>query len=240
LRLEDCSAEDFKSVFSEGVPGGPVNPGYIFGAVREDGLFMYIGADDVRIDNRPQKLLDGKREFAVDAVTLKFLIVQAADIAPNHLELNSVAYYVHDKERDTWRTVVVPGNSPIARIFESWLVTSEMYVRRGADDNPGHAEERDHRTAELPNVRQAFEMVIGGQRHIAGRLTLSNLKDGRQLTLNTGVEDSEVLDIDNDSVLYRINDSIYRAALSGNKLGTTVLLVHDDDVPEVHWVFKAP
>jgi hypothetical protein len=38
-------------------------------------------------------------------------------------------------------------------------------------------------------------------------------------------------------VLYRINDTIYQARIADTQLRETSVIVKDDDVPEVHWVF---
>jgi hypothetical protein len=41
-------------------------------------------------------------------------------------------------------------------------------------------------------------------------------------------------------VLYRVNDTIYQARIVGDKLQDNSVLVKDDDVPEIHWVFWGP
>jgi len=38
-------------------------------------------------------------------------------------------------------------------------------------------------------------------------------------------------------VLYRVNDTIFQAQIAGGKLRGTTVVVKDEDVPEIHWVF---
>lgn len=70
---------------------------------------------------------------------------------------------------------------------------------------------------------------------------MDNLEDGRRITIQTDQEDSEILTVRDDGlVLYRVNDSIFAAQIEGDKLGKPALVVKDEDVPEVHWVFWSP
>lgn len=65
-----------------------------------------------------------------------------------------------------------------------------------------------------------------------------NLEDGRRITLNTQVEDSEILLVTRDDrALYRVNDAIYEASIQGSSLGPPSLIVRDTNVPEIHWAF---
>ena len=54
---------------------------------------------------------------------------------------------------------------------------------------------------------------------------------------HTGQEDSEILQVKGDIVLYRINDTIYQAKIVGDQLKDSTMVVKDEDVPEIHWAF---
>jgi hypothetical protein len=56
----------------------------------------------------------------------------------------------------------------------------------------------------------------------------------------TNQEDSEVLYVRNNTVFYRVNDAIYASRIEQDRLDSPELLVRDDDVPEVHWMFWSP
>jgi hypothetical protein len=241
---EDCSPEIYKSVYVDGNPGGPQDPSYIFGVARPDGMYAQIGKTQIRIDMQQQKspLATGTR-FVVIAATPQFLVTGLVNWDPKHLEENPKVsvYSVHDKEHNLWRTITVPGNSPIERLFGSWLATSEMSAspENHSRNNPGHDAERNYKTIILPNVQNTFANYIGRDRYIPGRLTLTNLTNGDQITLETGAEDSEILGFLGNNVMYRINDSIFQATVLEKSLGPAELIVRDEDVPEVHWIFEA-
>jgi len=74
-------------------------------------------------------------------------------------------------------------------------------------------------------------------RHPPGVLVLQNLADGRKIRIETGQEDSEILTVDQEKVLYRVNDTIYQAHIVGEQLKDSTVVVKDEDVPEIHWVF---
>jgi hypothetical protein len=43
--------------------------------------------------------------------------------------------------------------------------------------------------------------------------------------------------VEDDVVLYRVNDAIYQARIDGEQLKDITLVVKGEDVPEVHWAF---
>jgi hypothetical protein len=128
---------------------------------------------------------------------------------------------VHDRNRNTWKKLTSSSTVPNTRkIFASWLATIVEVPHPGeVVENPGAKDEST-------------------QTSIPGTLVLDNLEDGRRIILDTGQEDSEILTVRHDGlVLYRVNDSIFAAQIAGDKLTKPSLVVEDDDVPEVHWVF---
>lgn len=132
------------------------------------------------------------------------------------------------------------GSKPECRIFGYWLATIVRGSNSGVgqDDNPGHSDESDHWVKDLlPNVREEFE-ACDSSFYLPGEFVLDNLADGTRVTLRTGEEDSEILAVRSDgALLYRVNDSIFSAQIEGGQLSAPSLVVKDDDVPEVHWVF---
>ena len=105
-------------------------------------------------------------------------------------------------------------------------------------DKPEKSGERDARTDLLPSVYGEYgAYCFLNQRRFPGVLVLQNLQDNRRIRLETHQEDSEILFVSGDSVLYRVNDSIFRATIVGDALRDTSLLARDEDVPEVHWIF---
>jgi hypothetical protein len=149
--------------------------------------------------------------------------------------------YVHDRKLNTWKNLKSASTVAYARrIFGSWLATIvEIWGSGQQVEQPGVENERNWETPLLPNVRGRYPSLSAESgTSIPGTLLLDNLEDGRRITLETGQEDSEILDVRGDGlVLYRVNDSIFAAPIESDRLGTPSLVVKDEDVPEVHWVF---
>jgi hypothetical protein len=125
---------------------------------------------------------------------------------------------VHDRERNTWKklTFVAPVEDG-GRIFGPWLATDL-------------------------NVTQkvGYPWVGGGHSKspAPGTLVLDNLEDGRRIDIEAGNEDSEVLAVRGDGlVLYRVKDAIFAARIDHDRLGKPSLVVQDEGVSRVHWVF---
>jgi hypothetical protein len=152
---------------------------------------------------------------------------------PGHSSL-----YVHDRKLNNWKELSSISTIPyMRRIFGSWLATLVEIRERPHEKDPGIENERNWQNAFLPNVRRNYHWERL-ENFIPGTLLLDNLEDGRRITIQTSQEDSEILTVRDDGmVLYRVNDAIFAAQIEGEKLGTPSLVVKDDDVPEVHWVF---
>lgn len=125
------------------------------------------------------------------------------------------------------------------RLFGSWLATTVDEPNPAGQESPGLENERSlspgaYVTSDLPQVRGMY----GTKTFMPGKLLLKNLVDGREITIRTGQQDSEVVDVRDDGlVLYRVNDEIFSAQIDGNKLSAPTLVVKSDDVPEAHWAF---
>jgi len=125
------------------------------------------------------------------------------------------------------------------RVSGSWLATTVEEPNPSGKESPGVKNERTlpayaYKTSDFPQVRGLY----GTKSYMPGKLLLQNLADSRKLTIDTGQQDSEILDVRKDGlVLYRVNDEIFSSHIEGDKLSAPKLVVKGDDVPEVHWVF---
>jgi len=224
-----------------GAPGGPMGTG-----VCTQG---YIKDNHVRIQAEggagpfTMKLdLDGVPPFPLEDCSKGIYIVAASaryfvfGLPGGHSSL-----YVHDRKLNTWKNLESASTVVYARrIFGSWLATIvEIWAFSQQVEQPGAENERNWETPLLPNVRERYPSLSAESGTlIPGILLLDNLEDGRRITLETRQEDSEILDVRGDGlVLYRVIDSIFSAPIEGERLGTPSLVVKDEDVPEIHWVF---
>jgi len=192
------------------------------------------------IDSLPPSLRGTKAPVpvAIEAANAEYLVLRP--IPDGALPQSTTL--AHNRARDIWQTVDIEGDRSRLRLFGQWLATDVEQDSSGpfADDKPEKSGERDSRTSRLPNVYGEYGAYCWmNRRRFPGILVLQNLADGRKIRMETHQEDSEILWVGADTLVYRVNDSIYRAAIAGDKIQGATLLVKDDDVPEVHWVFWA-
>lgn len=252
-RVERNKWQLYKSFRFDGCPGGPafcVTPKLklVGGA-----LFMGAKPNQVEVEAAPPALskVKGPQMFQVVASSSRFLVISrwydARALASKAAQASSV--YVRVRESGSWKKVEIPGNRSRSRLFGAWLATivedwnpanrvmGDVLYPAG-DNNPGRDSERMQATPALPSVRMGYESFEGNDNIIPGVLARDDLVDGRRITLRTGQEDSEVLDVRKDGlVLYRVNDEIFSAQIEGDKLSAPALVVKGEDVPEVHWAF---
>jgi hypothetical protein len=216
----------------------------------------------VRIDS----LAHSVRDAAMATAMHRFIVVAADEqylllkTQYNFEELKSGKagkshqVFVHDRLADRWTTIQLEGtsNSSRSRFFAPWLATIVAdFNMDNAKTGPGRENERGQEAfgnsseiagqsgnpgnARFPLVRGAVDG--GTSTFLPGVLLLDNVKDGRRIRIETGQEDSEILQVRNDTVLYRVNDTIYQAAIQGSQLQGVSVVAKDEDVPEIHWVF---
>lgn len=222
-----------------------VNPGLGALPVAQGGNLVLRGSDHpVVIDTLPpvlKNLPPGTPLYVFASTDQYFLfcITRTASQTKSEDLGNSMTLYVHERAKDRWSTIQTEGNSPGLRLSDGWLAEIVENWRPNHAPNPGIENERtwDEKTDTLPPVQRLYQMY--GQQEYArpGILVLRNLADGRKIRIETDQEDSEILWAGEDLVLYRVNDAIYQAKIVGDKLQNATIIVKDEDVPEIHWLF---
>jgi hypothetical protein len=226
------------------VVGGPSPKSSLLAMRSGDNLTLRVAGHTVVIDALPPALspLSAGGSIDIAAADERYLLTTpmhtSQQVASGNLG-DTTTIFVHDRLRDRWKAAVVEGNNPgSVRLFGSWVAAIVMSWSPTPTKNPGRDNERSDATDTLPNI-QAMYSSPEGMAHfsIPGILILENLADGRKIRIETDQEDSEILWAGDDSMLYRVNDAIYEAKIVGDKLQDTTMIVQDEDVPEVHWVF---
>jgi len=143
-----------------------------------------------------------------------------------------------DKSAGQWQTLRVPGSASVLKNFGDWFAGLAV-EGKSTRESPGKARRGIlHNNAyEDSPVDQALK---DNQEYSPGLLYLTNLRTRKSYTIQTGEGDSEVLLIDNGTVYYRVNDSIFRAPIGPENVGMPVLIATDSSVPDVHWAFLGP
>jgi hypothetical protein len=101
---------------------------------------------------------------------------------------------------------------------------------------------------ESPGARKRQKMEIGPKmtvdslfqgalRVYPGKLMIFNAISGAMLQISTGEGDSEVLLATDEAVFYRVNDVLYRSAISAGGLGMRVKLAEGAEIVQAHWAF---
>jgi hypothetical protein len=175
--------------------------------------------------------------LVIAAVSQDYLLLVARDDLPPEKLGASQEMFVHDRVRNRWSTIQIEGNWSESRLFGHWLATIVRMANLDRKPGPGRDQERNSETDRLPNVQLQYANWAGRYYWLPGVLVLQNLADGRKIRIETGQEDSEILSVDQENVLYRVNDTIFQAQIVGDQLKDLVVVVKDEDVPEIHWVF---
>ncbi len=183
-------------------------------------------------------------EVVIVADTARFFAFAAT---PFYSKKWPVPVYVQNKATKRWMVIDSPFIKLWPRVFGSWLATTINQPNPTGRKSPGVKNERSvpgymSSTSRFPDIWG--ELGYWGGPHgivriyMPGKLLLQNLVDGRKITIETGQQDSEVLDVGkNGLVLYRVNNEIFSTRIEGDKLSVPKLVVKGEDVPEVHWVF---
>ena len=236
---------DYRYMRSEGAEGGPSYVADLVGSAEDGRLAINYFGHPVVVDDLPRSLRTASRKVVpiIVAVNAQFLVVcrQRSQEEMRSSDFgDTTELYVHDKARGAWNMIQAEGNSSTLRLFGSWLgaIVGNWSINH-EQPNPGRENERpeEGKTTRLPPVQTLYRSFKGHNILLPGILTLQNLADGRKIRLETGQEDSEILRVEGDVVLYRVNDTIYQARIDGSQLKDTTVVVKDEDVPEIHWAF---
>jgi hypothetical protein len=244
-RVQYNAWSDYAYLRREGATGGPNYVADVIGSAEGGSLAISVFGHSTVIDRLPLELRSSTKKIVpvifVASQDYLILTVQYSreEISAGKLG-DSLQLYVRDKVKDRWSTIKSDGNSPTLRLFGSWLTTIVWTWSPNHElPNPGRENERTetHKTDILPPVQTLYRSFVGHNILLPGVLILQNLADGRKIRIETGQEDSEILRVEADIVLYRVNDTIYQAKIVGDQLKDTTVVVKDEDVPEIHWVF---
>jgi len=236
--------DDYSMLRFEGFQGGSGSAPYPEARIAGDQFFL-AGVEDAvphpaSIASPPPELkaLGKKAVPDILASSNRYLILY---LQPTIGELNSrnvgdsMKLYVLHRDSHRWETTEAEGVGGV-RLFGPWLAdnvalwNSPRNAKAARKAGRGDGSERDP-MAQSGNVEGTEDYVF------PGILVLQNLEDGRKLRILTDHADSEILYADDATVLYRVENAIYQAALAKDTVQSATLLIQDTDVPKIHWVF---
>jgi hypothetical protein len=234
--------DEYSALRREGTQGGPAIVPYLISTARGDSLEVSVFGHSVVVDtlSAPIRAKVEGIAPAIVAVNDQYLVIEVQYATKESLSAELPAWtemFAHDRARAQWKTIRVEGNASRCRLFGSWLTTIVGMRNPDHQPGPGRKSERSRETDRLPNVQEQYSIFAGKWVLAPGILVLQNLADGRKIRIETGQEDSEILRVEGETVLYRVNDTIYQAKIVGDQIKDAIVIVKDEDVPEIHWAF---
>ena len=238
-RVTRVGADAYRNLDVYGIPGGTNFFGQTMNMRLIDKEFVLrVGDFQQRIMAAPSDLRQTDALFPIMAANPKYFVTlkahtpqEAAKPIPGNMD-----DYVYRYATGTWTRVTVGGSASRQRIHGDWLSVIVQYWHPENTTNPGREAEREWKRSrpDLPPVQGGSE---GAFSEIPGKLQLINLADGVRIEIDTRMEDSEVLTVVDNNILYRINDSIYEGQIKAGQVTNVTLLVKGEHVPEIHWAF---
>ncbi len=236
-------------VWREGRAGGPLEGrgAGLAGTLRASGWVQHTPEGDVALAQRTSVEppgWDGHRAALVCQNERFSIFLAAAGSHETRLARTASPLLVTDRKLGTSRTITVPGSQSRFRLFGSWLAALVVESARGQSATLGVESQRKIANLrhvlneELPSVAENYTDALETRKEwFPGTLELINLESGAVIRKQTGQSDSEILSVSGGRVIYRVNRQIFEAPIVDERLGESELLVEDENVPEVHWVF---
>jgi hypothetical protein len=151
---------------------------------------------------------------------------------PDKLEMQ-----LYNKADGTWHEIMVPGEYPTGltqlKPFGNWIAGTpvgkqiEGFPKTLVDKVRKNKREQDNQYGNLLIMNPKEEIF------------LYSIETGKEYTIKTDSEESEVLLIEDDTVFYRVKDAVYKASLEDN-FKNPELIIRNPELINVYWAFKGP
>lgn len=244
LSIKESDINNFDEAKLIGIPGGAIyGDDYMLVYTNETTGTMEIPLVGDR-DTRPKfpYILPERYQFHVyerHLVPVNNEVVFVVSGKKNRVknELGSAQLIIYDKNEQGWSDVFIPGDIVHSRGFAEWIVGYVINDYIEGNKLPG-AEKWTYRESGLSPKERWNYYPDEKYAYAPGILYFYNAYTKEYLELETNQADSEVILIQDDTVIYRVYDELYLAEIiKGKKLGKPKLLLKDDRVPDIHWAF---
>jgi hypothetical protein len=245
VRFDDW--KEYANLRVEGTPGGPISIPPMDALIRDKYIAENTFLHFVAIESAPLPVQDAGNRANVEIVAATdhyFVLNVVRTVEDANTKTTRVLQqsFFHKRPDGPWKVLQLDGDARISRfrIFGSWLATIAGFSNPSHKPGPGRESESNEMIDTYTSVKHLYGNFYGYLYFSPGRLSLQNLDDGRRIVIDTRQEDSEILWIGTDEVLYRVNDTIFQARIVGEKLREPSVIVEDEQVPEIHWAFWGP
>ncbi len=143
------------------------------------------------------------------------LVSHSKSIVRKRKGIGSITYFIFNKKEKSWHSARFEGSKSYIRAFGPWIAGYVADTAQGSD-SPG----RENRRKKMTSTGIPLdERLKKWKTYSAGILFLyNNINTRKKYTIRTNQGDNEVLLVEGDTVYYRINRSIYRAAIGKNRI----------------------
>ncbi|ANM30867.1 hypothetical protein ABI59_16725 [Acidobacteria bacterium Mor1] len=159
----------------------------------------------------PSRHRESPRGWNLVTLDPGFLVMQRV---PYRTGLETTLTAVLDRDSGIWHEFEVTGNYTWLRRYGDWLAGQVRWMHPSAD----------------------FELNTTGPPVGTDRFIFYELETGRRIEVELGVE-ADVLHLEDNQLLYRIDDAIFSAELSYDGVENVQELVRDKALRHVHWGF---
>jgi hypothetical protein len=234
-RVDKASITDYEKMVYGGMPGGAAFNATISGSAEGSKVEKKYGNQTgtlAQLSPETAMALDGKN-LAILGRNDHYMIVCVLQSMDDLSQSTTRNVYIQDRKNNKWSKWNQPGNLSRSRLFGAWLVTTIQQERLD-----GERSDAPEQSGEDALTKREYDSFQGSISYIPGELRFYNLKTQQAIALKTGQEDTEVLGIHRGLVIYRVNDSLYSAALDGNNLQTSHVLFQGPEARQIHWMVQ--
>jgi hypothetical protein len=262
-RVDPLTWPDLQRVEFEGSIGG-ADPGFgtFFPTLNSEGLYDFTPQGLVFIGRlkTPAATVEPDTPATLLCANEEFVAASRNSVDPSVPD--STKLWIYNRRLQTGFSLVIPGDRNRYRIFGKRLAVVVSYSGEGPTSttspkeltsgtrittyssssgasDPGEDQQRADGTTNLPPVRSFYHYPAMKQ-WFPGKLLVVDLSTHEKVAYDTAQADSEILYTDDQKVLYRVNDELYLTRISQGVFEFPALLVKDEHVPEIHWVFWGP
>ncbi len=244
MKQEDLSWDVYKYLLMSGVFGLSLFGGSdcVYVIPDSNGRFkIFMWDKDIQTDwsiPDPDLFLPGKGVSGWACANNHDMLVvsHSKKIVRRKKGLGSKTYFIFNKKEKSWHSIRFEGSKSCIRAFGPWIAGGVTDIAQETD-SPGRSNRRKKRTVTGIPLDERLKMW---KTYSAGILFLYNVNTRKKYTIRTNQGDNEVLLVEGGTVYYRVNRSIYRAAIGKNRIEQGTIIAEHDVVPDIHWAFTGP
>jgi hypothetical protein len=161
--------------------------------------------------------------------------------------VGKITLHIYDKKTKAWHTEDFDGELSSFRGFGSWIAVNQeeanYRVINGVGqpnsvlkESPGKSE-RQQILNPQDNYRDQEPIDSIFENYYPGIISLYDVRSGRKYRLDTGQGDTEVLLVDDKTIYYRVNDTLFRAEIGQTAIQNQMQIARDGNIQFAHWAF---